>query len=168
MSLWYLTVLYSYWYTLSVIEDSIANDKATKEDEHQSNAGTDHSIQDNLFTPSNIATTSQDQCSPKSVHDTSNLSTCSDWFNTTREEMILYEKYGENYDVIVEKMSKQEKLELKEEVSNATPKNAEELLEKNDSVFEFRDDNDLAHSKDTLQVYILILETNNNNRRRLL
>jgi hypothetical protein len=27
-------------------------------------------------------------------------STCSDWFNTTREEMILYEKFGEDYDVV--------------------------------------------------------------------
>ena len=29
-----------------------------------------------------------------------NLSTCSDWFNTTRDEMILFEKFGEEYDVI--------------------------------------------------------------------
>jgi hypothetical protein len=27
-------------------------------------------------------------------------STCSDWFNTTREEMILYEKFGEDYDLV--------------------------------------------------------------------
>ena len=55
-------------------------------------------------------------------------STCSDWFNTTREEMILYEKFGEDYDIIVGKMSHQEKIELKEEVSKATPKSVEELL----------------------------------------
>ena len=55
-------------------------------------------------------------------------STCSDWFNTTRDEMILYEKFGEEYDVIVGKMSHQEKMKLKEEVSKATPKSAEELL----------------------------------------
>ena len=70
--------------------------------------------------------------SPKSSHDTSNLSTCSDWFNTTREEMILYEKFGEEYDVIVEKMSKEEKIKLREEVSKATPKDARELLGTND------------------------------------
>ena len=27
-------------------------------------------------------------------------STCSDWFNTTREEMILYERFGEDYDEV--------------------------------------------------------------------
>ena len=70
--------------------------------------------------------------SPKSSHDTSNLSTCSDWFNTTREEMILYEKFGGEYDVIVEKMSKEEKIKLREEVAKATPKDARELLGTND------------------------------------
>ena len=29
-------------------------------------------------------------------NDNSNISTCSDWFNTTRDEMILYEKFGED------------------------------------------------------------------------
>lgn len=70
--------------------------------------------------------------SPKSSHDLSNLSTCSDWFNTTREEMILYEKFGEDYDVIVNKMSKEGKIKLQEEVSKATPKDARELLGTND------------------------------------
>ena len=40
----------------------------------------------------------------------SSASTFSDWFNTTRDEMILYEKFGENYDEIVAKMSHSEKV----------------------------------------------------------
>ena len=70
----------------------------------------------------------EEQHSPKEDQDDSNLSTCSDWFNTTREEMILYEKFGEDYDEIVEKMTKEEKVKLKEEVNKASPKNVEELL----------------------------------------
>ena len=34
-----------------------------------------------------------------------NTSTCSEWFNTTRDEMILFEKFGEDYDEIVNEMS---------------------------------------------------------------
>ena len=70
----------------------------------------------------------EEQHSPKEDQDDSNLSTCSDWFNTTREEMILYEKFGEDYDEIVEKMTKEEKIKLKDEVNKASPKNVEELL----------------------------------------
>ena len=82
---------------------------------------------------SNVTATCPEQCTSTSGHDDSNLSTCSDWFNTTREEMILYERFGENYDIIVEKMCKEEKVKLKEEVSKATPKDAMELLEKSQS-----------------------------------
>ena len=33
-------------------------------------------------------------------------STCSDWFNTTRDEMILYERFGEDYDeVCIQKLN---------------------------------------------------------------
>ena len=46
--------------------------------------------------------------------------------------MTLYEKFGEDYDVINEKMSKEEKINLREEVSKATPKDARELLGTND------------------------------------
>ena len=38
--------------------------------------------------------------------DINNLSTCSDWFNTTRDEMILFEKFGEDYDEVVNKVRK--------------------------------------------------------------
>ena len=74
----------------------------------------------------------QKESSPMAEQDDSNLSTCSDWFNTTREEMILYEKFGEDYDVVVEKMTKEEKIRLKEEVSKASPKKVEELLGENE------------------------------------
>ena len=57
-----------------------------------------------------------------------NLSTCSDWFNTTRDEMILFEKFGEEYDVVVNQMTHDEKAKLKQEVENCTPKEASELL----------------------------------------
>ena len=57
-----------------------------------------------------------------------NLSTCSDWFNSTRDEMILYEKFGEDYDVIVNQMSHEEKAKLKDEVDKCVPKEASELL----------------------------------------
>ena len=76
-----------------------------------------------------LTTPCTENYTPTSPADISNLSTCSDWFNTTREEMILYEKFGQDYDIIVEKMSKKEKEKLKEEVSKATPKDAKELLE---------------------------------------
>ena len=69
----------------------------------------------------------KDQTTSKERRESS-ASSCSDWFNTTREEMILYEKFGEDYDVIVGKMTHDEKTKLKEEVSKATPKSAEELL----------------------------------------
>ena len=87
--------------------------------------------------------------SPKSVHDTSNLSTCSDWFNTTRDEMILYEKFGEDYDIIVEKMNKEEKIKLKEEVSKATPKDVTELLGTNEIISDSQGIMQLTSSKDT-------------------
>ena len=57
-----------------------------------------------------------------------NLSTCSDWFNSTRDEMILYEKFGEDYDVIVNQMSHEEKSKLRAEVDICVPKEASELL----------------------------------------
>lgn len=56
-----------------------------------------------------------------------NASTCSDWFNTTRDEMILYEKFGEDYDEVVNKMSHDEKLKLKQEVETSVPKDVSEL-----------------------------------------
>ena len=92
-----------------------------------------------------LTTPCSDNYTPNSPADISNLSTCSDWFNTTREEMILYEKFGQDYDIIVEKMSKKDKLKLKEEVSKATPKDAKELLEY-----------DEIDSADKLKVYFLI------------
>ena len=42
--------------------------------------------------------------------------------------MILYEKFGEEYDVIVNQMSHEEKAKLKEEVDKCVPKEASELL----------------------------------------
>ena len=68
------------------------------------------------------------QSSPSSPTQDQNLSTCSDWFNTTRDEMILYEKFGEDYDVVVNQMTHEEKTKLKQEVENCVPKEASELL----------------------------------------
>ena len=59
--------------------------------------------------------------------DLSDVST-TDWFNTTREEMILYEKYGADYDVIVDRMGTAEKIKLREEISKVTPKDPLQLL----------------------------------------
>ena len=56
--------------------------------------------------------------------------------------MILYEKFGEEYDIIVEKMTKEEKIKLKKEVSEASPKEAEELLGKNKIILETCRDNE--------------------------
>ena len=95
-----------------------------------------------------VTTPCPDKYTPNSPADTSNLSTCSDWFNTTREEMILYEKFGEDYDIIVEKMSNDEKVKLKEEVSKATPKDAKELLEQEE-----------IDSAATIKVFVSILIT---------
>ena len=63
------------------------------------------------------------ECGSNLDHDEFDLS-----FNTTREEMILYEKFGQDYDEIVEKMTRDEKISLKQEISKATPKDANELL----------------------------------------
>ena len=35
---------------------------------------------------------------------------CDNWINTTREEMLLYEKFGENYDDVIGNMSHAEKV----------------------------------------------------------
>ena len=88
-----------------------------------------------------------EQSSPNEDTDNSNLSTCSDWFNTTRDEMILYEKFGEEYDIIVEKMTKEEKIKLKKEVSEASPKEAEELLGKNKILPETCSDNESSNQE---------------------
>ena len=40
----------------------------------------------------------------ESEADVQNSSTCSEWFNTTRDEMILFEKFGEDYDEVVNKV----------------------------------------------------------------
>ncbi len=48
--------------------------------------------------------------------DVKNASTFSEWFNTTREEMILYEKFGEDYDEVVNKMTHTQKTALKAEI----------------------------------------------------
>lgn len=58
----------------------------------------------------------------------SSASTFSDYFNTTREEKILFEKYGEDYDDIVGQMSRSEKMRLKQEVGDMEAKAAGELL----------------------------------------
>jgi hypothetical protein len=40
-----------------------------------------------------------------SVNDSSlNSSTASEWFNNTHDEMVLYEKYGEDYDQVSSKL----------------------------------------------------------------
>merc|ERR1711971_1426668 len=59
--------------------------------------------------------------------DVQNSSTCSEWFNTTRDEMILFEKFGEDYDEVVNKMSHTEKLRLKKEVEQSEPKDTSEI-----------------------------------------
>ena len=46
-----------------------------------------------------------DQPQDEAEEDVNNLSTCSDWFNTTRDEMILFEKFGEDYDEVVNKVN---------------------------------------------------------------
>ena len=51
-----------------------------------------------------IKTDKPDQPQDEGEEDVSNLSTCSDWFNTTRDEMILFEKFGEDYDEVVNKV----------------------------------------------------------------
>ena len=63
------------------------------------------------------------ECGSNLNHDEFDLS-----FDTTREEMILYEMFGQDYDEIVEKMTREEKISLKQEISKATPKDANELL----------------------------------------
>ena len=42
--------------------------------------------------------------------------------------MILFEKFGENYDDVVAGMTVEERKKLKREVARMTPKTAEELL----------------------------------------
>ena len=113
-------------------DDYVENDPVTKIDQPKSYNCQDDPKKDEVTEErmsSDVTTPCPDKYTPNSPADTSNLSTCSDWFNTTREEMILYERFGEDYDIIVEKMNKEEKVKLKKEVSKATPKDAKELLE---------------------------------------
>ncbi len=57
-----------------------------------------------------------------------NSSAASEWFDNTHDEMILFEKFGENYDDVVAGMTVEERKKLKREVARMTPKTAEELL----------------------------------------
>ena len=61
-------------------------------------------------------------------------------FNNTRDEMLLYEKYGEDYEGIVSTMSVDEKKRLKREIAGQTPKTVLELLGK--EMLEEDDDDD--------------------------
>lgn len=63
-----------------------------------------------------------------------NASTCSEWFNTTRDEMVLYEKFGEDYDEVVNKMTHEEKVRLKNELDGIDEKPEEESQVKPEAV----------------------------------
>lgn len=52
----------------------------------------------------------------------------SNWFNNTHDEMVLYERFGENYDDEVKKLSTKEQKKLKKEVRAAEAKSVQELL----------------------------------------
>jgi hypothetical protein len=45
-----------------------------------------------------------DEEEAKLAQELQNSSTCSEWFNTTRDEIILFEKFGEDYDEVVNKV----------------------------------------------------------------
>jgi len=63
------------------------------------------------------------------ANDTSlNSSRASEWFDNTHDEMLLFERYGENYDEAVAAMSVPEKRQLKAELAGLTPKTAVELV----------------------------------------
>jgi len=59
----------------------------------------------------------------------SSASTFSDYFNTTREEKILFQRYGEDYDEIVGQMPRSEKMRLKQEVGSMEAEDPNELIQ---------------------------------------
>ncbi|XP_059096367.1 uncharacterized protein LOC131890929 isoform X2 [Tigriopus californicus] len=65
---------------------------------------------------------------PRALEMSLNSSTASEWFNNTHDEHILYEKFGDDYDDVVAKMTNPEKRQLKLEIAQQTPKTILELL----------------------------------------
>ena len=74
--------------------------------------------------------------------DSVNSSLSSNWFENTHDEMVLYEKFGENYDEIVAKMSDDQMRKLRSEVRMTTPKSAQELLNNTTSTLEDIDESE--------------------------
>ena len=89
-------------------------------------------------TPSILVTPEESDCpaSPESsVYLTApssrrNTGTESPLFDTTMEEMALYEMYGEDYDEVVAAMAKHEKLELLKKLESRGEKEIEEIQQK--------------------------------------
>lgn len=101
----------------------------------------------------------RDESVSASDNDAVNMSTCSEWFDTTRDEMILYEKFGEDYDVVVNKMTHAEKAKLKEEVSQCVPKDASALLamhKKNSLLLEDEEEEEIISVEETPNVSIML------------
>jgi len=72
---------------------------------------------------------SQYYTAPSSRRHTS-LGSASLTFDTTAEEMALYEMFGQDYDEIVEGMSNQERAELKEKITNRSEDEMKVVAEK--------------------------------------
>ncbi len=74
----------------------------------------------------------EEDCVNSSLKDnadtTLNSSTASQWFENTHDEMLLFERFGQEYDEIVAKMNNDEKRKLKAELKGMTPKPVAELL----------------------------------------
>ena len=67
---------------------------------------------------------------PSSRRNTSVGGAASPLFDTTMEEMALYEMYGEDYDEVVAAMAKHEKLELRKKLESRGEKELEEIQQK--------------------------------------
>ena len=50
------------------------------------------------------------------------------WFNNTHDEMVLYERYGDDYEAVVAAMTTEERRRLKREVDGSEAKTVIELL----------------------------------------
>ena len=111
--------------TSSVHENLSENNCSGKEKLFEAPTRAENAEPSNELSKTKVLGSSQSpvECGSNLDHDEFDLS-----FDTTREEMILYEKFGQDYDEIVEKMTREEKISLKQEISKATPKDANELL----------------------------------------
>jgi len=126
-------------------EDAAAEESLHDQSEEMESNDIPHILLTRPSLPNNIADDDERSSSPEflpaspdrsaaSVYQTAptshNATDLSPMFDTTAEEMMLFEMYGENYDEMVEDMSKQQKLALKDKLANRGEEEITKVAEK--------------------------------------